>query len=156
MNTNMGFKEAFLVNAVTFAFLERGFLCYPQFGFRNGAIDAVFIRRKEIVLTEFKRLDAGSTKSVRSQTRRMLRFSPRDQMSEHQFKPRRWKTSHLWVCDTWDEKSVQWWLGGVTTRRLPAPFDGNWKRGRVDLRRAMLRHGTDWYPYSLLWAYHEK
>src|SRR5215469_4506257 len=74
MNTNMGFKEALIANSVTSAFINRGFLCYPQFPYKKGAFDAIFLRYENIVLTEFKRLNNSST--LKSQASRMLEFAP--------------------------------------------------------------------------------
>ncbi len=154
MNTNMGFREALLVNSVTLAFHDRGFLCYPQFTYRNGAIDALFIRGEIAVLTEFKRLGYGSSDSVVRQTRRMQKFDAHRELKKHQFRNRKWKLYHLWVCDTWYRHTVDWWMG-KRRRKAVIPFDGEWQRDHVDFRRVMLHHGKEWDPYFIVWAFHE-
>jgi hypothetical protein len=151
MNTNTGFREALLASSVTLAFHDRGFLCYPQFTFKNGAIDALFIKSDIVVLAEFKRLSYGSHSVVR-QTRRMRKFDAVEELRKHQFKRRKWKVHHLWVCDAWERHSVDWWMG-KKMRRAKVPFDGEWERGCTDFQKVMLRHGTDWDPYSIVWAH---
>lgn len=155
MNTNMGFREALLVNSVTLAFHDCGFLCYPQFTYRNGAIDALFVKGDIVVITEFKRLGSGSFTSVVNQTKRMLKFDAEREMKKHQFRERKWKLHHLWMCDTWGQHTVDWWLG-KRRRRSVLPFDDTWHRDYADFRPVMSRHGSDWDDYFIAWAYKKK
>jgi hypothetical protein len=84
----------------------------------------------------------------------MLKFDVYRELKKHQFRHRKWKLHYLWVCDAWDPHTVNWWMG-KKLRKAVLPFDGAWQRDHVDLRSVMLRHGTDWDPYSIVWAYRE-
>ncbi|PTY07519.1 hypothetical protein DB347_09500 [Opitutaceae bacterium EW11] len=155
MNLDMGFREALLVNSVTLAFHDRGYLCYPQFCFQGGAIDAVFVKGANVIVSEFKRLLPGSGRTILNQTKRMLEFDVRQEMAFHQFKPKDWQVAHLWVCDTWDKHTVNWWMG-KRRRTTDCPFDPSWRRlGCADFHGPLERYGSDWDPYAVLWAFRE-
>ena len=56
MKINEGFKEANIAHAFSAAFLRAGYSVFPEFSFAGGSIDALFLREKEIVLCEWKRM----------------------------------------------------------------------------------------------------
>jgi hypothetical protein len=56
------------------------------------------------------------------------------------------------MCDTWGQHSAEWWLG-ERRRKSVLPFDDTWIRGHADLRKVMLRYGTDWDDYYIVWAH---
>jgi len=84
-----------------------------------------------------------------SQTKRMLKFDPCSDLSKHRFRPKKYRKRLLWACDTWEQKSADWWIGEKATKRSLRPFGGEWKIGM----QVFDRFGEDWYPYFWLWAF---
>jgi hypothetical protein len=141
-----GFKEANIAHDFSAAFQKSAYYVFPEFPFEGGSIDAVFVKDTEVVVCEWKRCYAGSFGSIVDQTQRMLRFDPAVELPKHGFKPQDWVTRWLWVCDAWDEPTVDWWCGRAVSAPLLCPFKTGWSIG--DHRFPGLR-----WLYVWLWAY---
>lgn len=155
MNTNIGFKEANLVHAASLVLQNHDFLCFPEFPYAKGSIDALFVKNEEIIITEFKRLNLTTAQSIIDQNKRMMNFDPDEEMEKHYFKPQKWKVTFLWICDAWETNSVGWWMGKSNSIKLDCPFDKSWKKGNEDFRSEMQKHEGVWNPYYILWAFKE-
>jgi hypothetical protein len=149
MNINQGFKEASLAAAFWVAFSQAGYLGYPEFPYRKGSIDAVFVRHEEVVVCEWKRVTGPTASAVMRQTARMLTFDPNRELCRHRFCQRKYRKRLLWACDTWERKSADWWLGEGKASRKPRPFGDGWKVGM----QVFDSFGEGWYPYFWLWAF---
>jgi len=151
MHNERGFKEANIAHDLATAFRKQGFLAYPEFPFKGGSIDALFVKGNDIVICEWKKLSPRSIPKLTLQKKRMLQFNPRREMAAHEFKPRPWRTSWLWVCDTWFPDCREWWLGPRSKLTTKNPFDRQWQRGALTFNHLP----KDWDPYCWLWAVKE-
>lgn len=149
MNVNQGFKEVNIAFALWIAFHRAGYFGFPEFPYRKGSIDAIFLRGEEIVICEWKQVYRSSAPIIVEQTSRMLRFDPIRELAKHRIASRAWKTRRLWVCDTWEQRAVDWWMGRETKIRTPSPFDSEWTVGKEDFED----FGDGWFPYCWLWAF---
>lgn len=145
---SQGFKEANIAHDVTATFRSAGYYIFPEFPIQHGSIDAIFIRNREIIICEWKRLHPRSRSSILEQTKRMLEFDPAIQLSKFGFPKRQWQTRYLWICDCWDQPSLDWWFGLNTESKTPWPFN-KWICGRFDFSS----FGKDWSLYSWVWAF---
>lgn len=151
MRMNEGFKEANIAHDLSGTFRSAGFLAYPEFPYGSGSIDAVFVKEREIVVCEWKRLYPRSIPRIAEQTKRLMRFDAATEMAKHRFIAREWRVSRLWVCDTWLPSCADWWGGKLSKVQAVRPFDQNWKCGRHDFDS----FGDGWYSYSWVWAFSE-
>jgi hypothetical protein len=150
MNETQGFKEVNIAFALWTAFFKAGYFCFPEFPYKNGSIDCVFVRGSEIVVCEWKKVHRNaSAREILKQTKRMLHFNPVPELEKHRFKRKKWRIIRLWLCDTWYQSTVDWWIGRETKIRPLPPFDSKWTVGKHDFDSL----GTDWYPYFWLWAF---
>jgi hypothetical protein len=146
-----GLKETNIAFEVSHVFRKAGYLIYPEYRFRRGSIDAVFIRKDEAIICEWKQLYKNSIHSIKAQTNRMRKFASVINFEKRGFKGEIRKIRFLWVCDTWEDDLHEWWLGHKCKEPSRNPFKG-WKRGDKKFES----FGDGWNPYYWLWAYSEK
>ncbi len=145
MAQNQGFKEINIALAVSFAFREAGYHVFPEFPYKRGSIDAVFVHKKKVVVCEWKHIYGRAPRSIVAQTQRMLRFDPKREFMKHGFKAQPWKTKRLWICDTWQKSTVPWWTGDQTQARAKNPFARNrWVVGKENSQRAGSGEVSGW------------
>lgn len=145
-----GFKEANIAHDLSAAFQNSAYYVFPEFPFGRGSIDAVFVKETEVVVCEWKRCHKESFKDIVSQTQRVLRFDPAVELPKYGFKPQDWVTRWLWVCDAWDQATIDWWHGRLVAAPIPCPFNGAWSVGYHTFPD--LRPDRRWL-YVWLWAY---
>jgi hypothetical protein len=149
MHFGRGFKEMNIAFSVSLALQQAGYYAFPEFHYKGGSIDAIFVRGDEVIVCEWKYLSHRSVGSVVAQTKRMLSFKPEGHLPDFGFKSRKWKTRYLWVADSWEKRAVDWWLGAPSTIRDKRPFNDKWHVGSEAFSL-----GPEFDPYYVwVWAY---
>lgn len=148
-----GLKEANIAFVVSHVFRQAGYLIYPEFRFKRGSVDAVFIKKDEAIICEWKQLYKGSIPAIWAQTDRMQTFARENFFAKRGFIGEIRKIRFLWVCDTWEADLREWWFARKCKEpsSYPYPFRG-WALGDEKFES----FGEGWNPYFWLWAYSEK
>ncbi|MGA3143057.1 MAG: hypothetical protein ABSF10_08430 [Verrucomicrobiota bacterium] len=144
-----GFKEVNIAHDLSAAFRLAGFYVFPEFPLaKGGSMDGVFIRGDEVVVCEWKQCYARSAWEVPGQTERMVNFNSMTEFQIYGFPDKNWEKRCLWVCDAWDDETINWWFGRSPVKDgfPPCPFDGNWNRDEYKFQN------LGW-NYSWIWAY---